>query len=179
MFKVAVSHSNDPDSLVAVNELVEQSTAELAGIVPQAGILFAAIGFDYSLILNRLQEAFPGIALIGGTTSGEISSVLKFQQDSLTLMVFASDEVEIYAGLGRNASKDPIGATHQAVAAAKAQATQPAQLCLTFPESLIGNAVHILDGLKQELGSVLIVGGMAADDYTFEGTNQFFKQRFW
>lgn len=57
------------------------------------------------LILQRIQDAFPGIELIGGTTNGEISSILEFQQDSLTLMLFASDEVEICAGIGRGASK--------------------------------------------------------------------------
>ncbi|NJR66826.1 MAG: translation initiation factor IF-1 [Leptolyngbyaceae cyanobacterium CRU_2_3] len=45
-------------------------------MTPQAGILFAAIDFDHELILRRIQQAFPGIALIGGTTNGEISSVL-------------------------------------------------------------------------------------------------------
>ncbi len=175
MFAVAVGHSNDPDSLIAVNELLEQCSVALAGIIPQAGILFAAIDFDHALILHRIQETFPGIALIGGTTNGEISSVLKFQRDSLTLMVFASDEVEIYAGLGRNASNDPIAAAHQAVAAAKLQATQPTKLCLTFPDSLTASGVLILDGLQQALGSVPIVGGMTADDYTFEKTHQFFQ----
>jgi hypothetical protein len=175
MFKVAVGHSNDPDSLVAVNELVAQCSAELAGIIPQAGILFAAIDFDHTLILHRIQEKFPGIALIGGTTNGEISSALKFQQDSLTLMVFASDEVEIYAGLGRDASTDPIAVAHQAVASAKVQATHPIKLCLTFPDSLTASGVLILDGLKQALESVPIVGGLTADDYTFEKTYQFFQ----
>jgi hypothetical protein len=175
MFEVAVGHSNDPDSLIAVNELLDQCCVALAGRMPQAGILFAAIDFDHALILHRIQETFPGIALIGGTTNGEISSVLKFQQDSLTLMVFASDEVEIYAGLGRNASNNPIAAAHQAVAAAKVQATQQPKLCLTFPDSLTASGVLILDGLKQALGSVPIVGGMTADDYTFEGTHQFFQ----
>jgi hypothetical protein len=175
MFKVAVGHSNDPDSFVAVNELLEECRLALAGSVPQAGILFAAIDFDHTLILHHIHEAFPGINLIGATTNGEISSSLKFQQDSLTLMVFASDELEIYAGLGRNASKDPVAAARQAVAAAQAQATHPTQLCLTFPDSLTASGVLILDGLKQALGSVPIVGGLAADDYTFNRTHQFFQ----
>ncbi|MBW4692964.1 MAG: FIST C-terminal domain-containing protein [Lyngbya sp. HA4199-MV5] len=175
MFKVAVGHSNDPDSLVAANELLEQCRVALAGDLPQAGILFAAIDFDHALILHRIQEAFPGITLIGGTTNGELSSVLKFQQDSLTLMVFASDDVEIYAGLGRDVSTDPIAAAYQAVAAAKAKATHSPQLCLTFPDSLTASGVLVLDGLKQALGTVPIVGGMTADDYTFKKTHQFFQ----
>ena len=50
MFKVAVGHSNDPDSLEAINETIEQCQQSLDGEIPQAGILFAAIDFEHSLI---------------------------------------------------------------------------------------------------------------------------------
>jgi hypothetical protein len=107
MFKVAVGHSNDPDSLEAINETIEQCQQSLDGEIPQAGILFAAIDFEHSLILQRINETFPNIELIGGTTDGEVSSVLEFQQDSITLMLFCSDEIEIRASIGRNVSEDP------------------------------------------------------------------------
>ena len=107
MFKSVIGHSNDPDSLMAITEVINECTRSLAGIKPQAGILFTAVDFDHKLILQKIQDTFPGIALIGGTTNGEISSILEFQQDSLTLMLFASDTVEIQPGLGLNASKDP------------------------------------------------------------------------
>jgi hypothetical protein len=54
MFKVAVGHSNDPDSLEAINETLEQCQKSLDGEIPQAGILFAAIDFEYRLILQRI-----------------------------------------------------------------------------------------------------------------------------
>lgn len=93
MFKAVVGHSNDPDSLSAVEEVLQQYTNSLAGDIPKAGIIFAAIDFEHSLILQQIHQPFPGIELIGGTTDGEISSVLEFQQDSITLMLFCSDEV--------------------------------------------------------------------------------------
>ncbi|HAX80357.1 MAG TPA: hypothetical protein DCY88_32110 [Cyanobacteria bacterium UBA11372] len=178
MFKVVVGHSNDPDSLNAIAEVIQQCTRSLAGVVPQAGVLFTAIDFDCQLILQEIQIAFPGIQLIGSTTNGEISSILEFQQDSLTLMLFASDSVEMRAGVGLNASKDPIRAAEQAIEQAKANSTIPPKLCLTFPESLTSSGVLILEGIKQSLGEEIpIVGGMAADDYTFEQTYQFFQDR--
>jgi hypothetical protein len=85
MLKIVASHSNDPDSLSAVQEIIRQSINYLQGNIPQAGILFAAIDFEHSLILQNIHQAFPGIELIGGTTDGEISSLLEFQQDSITL----------------------------------------------------------------------------------------------
>ncbi|MGF1493091.1 MAG: FIST signal transduction protein [Microcoleaceae cyanobacterium] len=180
MLKCAVAHSNDPDSLMAITEAIDECTDSLAGISPQAGILFTAIDFEHELILKKIQDAFPGIALIGGTTNGEISSKLAFQQDSLTLMLFASDHIEIRAGLGRSASQDPSQAAQQAIAQAKANSSSsaPTKLCLTFPESLTSSGVVMLEGLKRGLGEdVPIVGGMTADDYTFEKTYQFFQDQ--
>ncbi|AFZ02789.1 FIST signal transduction protein [Calothrix sp. PCC 6303] len=178
MFKVATGHSIDPDSASAIAEVIKQCKLTLEGELPQAGILFAAIDFDHALILSQIQDAFPGIELIGGTTNGEISSSMGFQQDSLTLMVFASDEVEIKAGLGKGVSKNPISITKQAIEMAKAKISAPPQLCLTFPDSLSNNGVLILEGLKQSLGEeVPIIGGMTADDYTFSQTYQFFQNQ--
>ena len=176
MFQVVIGHSDDPDSQSAIAEVLTESKRSLNGSIPQAGLLFAAIDFDHALILQRIQDAFPGIELIGGTTNGEISSILEFQQDSLTLMLFATDEVEIRAGIGRGASKNPALAAQQAIAQAKAKSAFLPQLCLTFPDSLTSNGVLILEGLKQSLGKhVPIIGGMAADDYTFNKTYQFFQ----
>jgi len=176
MFKVVVGHSNDPDSLSAVEEVVQQCTSSLAGDIPKAGILFAAIDFEHSLILQQINQGFPGIELIGGTTDGEISSVLEFQQDSITLMLFCSDEVQIHAGIGRKVSVDPITASKQAVEQAKAKSTAAPQLCLTHPESLTTSGVSILNGLKLALGqNVPIFGGLAADQSRYENTYQFFN----
>ncbi|QHG19809.1 FIST N-terminal domain-containing protein [Nostoc sp. ATCC 53789] len=176
MFRVVVGHSDDPDSQNAIAEVIQECSCSLADSLPQAGILFTAIDFDHVLILQRIQDAFPGIELIGGTTNGEISSILEFQQDSLTLMLFASDEVEICAGIGRGASKNPALAAQEAIAQAKAKSASVPQLCLTFPDSLTSNGVLILEALKQSLGEhIPIIGGMTADDYTFDKTYQFFQ----
>lgn len=176
MFKAVVGHSNDPDSLSAVEEVIQQCASSLAGNIPKAGIIFAAIDFEHSLILQQIHQAFPGIELIGGTTDGEISSVLDFQQDSITLMLFCSDEVDIYAGVGRKVSNDPITATKQAVEQAKSKSTAAPKLCLTHPESLTTSGVSILNGLKLALGQdVPIFGGLAADQSRYQNTYQFFQ----
>ncbi len=176
MFRVVVGHSDDPDSQSAIAEILTECISSLAGLTPQAGLLFAAIDFDHALILQHIQDAFPGIELIGGTTNGEISSILEFQEDSVTLMLFAGNDVEIHSGIGREASKNPALAAQEAIAQAKAKSAFLPQLCLTFPESLTTNGVLILEGLKQSLGQdIPIIGGITADDYTFKKTYQFFQ----
>jgi hypothetical protein len=161
MLKIAVGQSNDPLSREAIAEVIAQCQTALAGQIPQAGILMAAIDFDHALLLEQIQDTFPGIALIGSTTAGEIASVMDYQQDSIVLTLFASDTIEICAGLGRAATKDPAAAVAQAVQMAQATSTKPVQFCLTLPQGAMGEG--IVAALQQDLGvTVPIFGGMAA-----------------
>ncbi len=175
MFKVAVGHSNDPDSLEAIDEILEQCQQTLDGVIPQAGILFAAIDFDHSLILQRINDTFPNIELIGGTTDGEVSSILEFQQDSLTLMLFCSDEIEIRASVGRNVSQSPVDIARQSIEEAKQHLTSPIKFCIVMMESLTTSAVSILQGLASVLGDLPIFGGATADQWQYQRTYQFYK----
>jgi hypothetical protein len=175
MLKVAVGHSNDPDSTEAVDEVLAQCQNSLGGEKPQAGILFAAVDFDHGLVLNRINEVFPDIELIGGTTDGEISSVLEFQQDSLTLMVFCADDIEIRAAVGRDIYENPIATSQQMVEKAKQALTAPLKFCITTPESMTVNSSSVLQGLKLGLGTIPIFGGATADRRDAKCDYQFFK----
>ncbi|WNZ25206.1 hypothetical protein HJG54_21685 [Leptolyngbya sp. NK1-12] len=180
MFQVVVGHSEDPDSQAAVEEVLLQCRQKLAGISPQAGILFAAIDFDHAVILRQIQASFPDLELIGCTTDGEMSSTLGFQQDSLTLMLFCSDTVEIHAGVGYGLRENPGTAAQQAVAQATQKSSATAQLCLALPASYLTDGTTtsggaILEALKLVLGNqVPIVGGAAGDQFRFQTTYQFF-----
>jgi hypothetical protein len=172
MFKVAVGHSIDPDSQIAVRDVIQQCEVALAGDRPQAGILLCAIDFDHQAILDVLCDTFPDIALIGGTTVGEMSSAEGFQEDSLTLMLFCSDEVEMSAGLGTQVSRDALAAAQQATA--HQQGGKP-KLCYVVGEGLGVDGVAVVDGLSAIYGpEVPIFGGLAGDDWQFEKTYQFF-----
>jgi hypothetical protein len=175
MLKIAVGHSNDPDSKEAILEVLVQCQKTLDGIVPQAGILFAAIAFDHALLLNYINEKFPNIELIGGTTDGELSSVLEFQQDSLTLMLLCSDEIEFRAAVGRNVSQDPVAIAHQTVETAKNLLQTAPQLCITTPESLTTSSTSILKGLTLGMGTAPVVGGTTADQTKVKQVYQFYK----
>ena len=175
MFHVSVSHSNDPDSHAAVTELIQQCQDELGDKTPRAGLLLAAIDYDHQVLLDGLCSAWPDMALIGCTTDGEVSSVLQFQQDSVTLMLFCcNNDVQIGAGIGGKTSQDPMQAAESAIKQASTASTQPARLCITLPESLTADSKAILDGLKTALpDKTPIVGGLAADRWQFKNTYQF------
>jgi len=177
MFKVVVGHSNDTDSIEAVAEILEQCLESLAGEIPQAGILFAAFDFEHKLILQQIYTQFPDLELIGGTTDGEISSVLEFQEDSLTLMLFCSDEIEFCAGVGTQASQNEMVAVQAAIQQATSKSKQKISLCITLPDGLTSNGVSTINALKEELGNNLpIFGGCTADGTKMQKTYQFYKQ---
>ncbi|MDJ1183367.1 FIST signal transduction protein [Roseofilum casamattae] len=179
MFKVVVGHSNDPDSESAIAEVLEQCQETLSGAVPQAGILLAAIDFEHQQLVDAIHRTYPQLELIGGTTDGEMSSILGFEQDSVTLMLFCCDRITITAGVACNISQDLEGAIAEAVATASRPHSEAIKLCITLPESLNSvSAVRIVDNLNQELGqNVPIFGGLTADQWRFEQSYQFFKDR--
>lgn len=76
MIKTAIGHSEDPDSLAAIDEVLAQCHATLADYPPQAGILFAGIDFEHELLLQRIHQSFPDIALIGGTIVEHLQQAL-------------------------------------------------------------------------------------------------------
>lgn len=176
MLKIAVGHSNDPDSIEAIREVLTQCQDTLRGECPVAGILFAAVDFNHQLILDTIAAEFPDLDLIGGTTDGEMSSILGFQQDSLTLMLFCSSEIEIRAAVAYQVSQNPSGVAEAAVVRAKDQLTQPLKFCIAIPESLTTNTSAILTGLRSGLGDIPIFGGAAADQIKDQQqTYQFYK----
>ncbi len=180
MLNIVVGHSDDPGSKDAVLEVLEQCLSTLGNTMPQAGILFAGIDFDHALILKEIGHVFPDLELIGCTTDGEMSSVMGFQQDSLTLMLFSSDTVHIHAGVGFKTQANAITAAQQAVQQATQKSQFPAKLCITIPASYIADGSTtsgeaILQGLDLALGTqVPIVGGTAGDQFRFQTTYQFF-----
>ena len=176
MFKVIVGHSVEVETEDAVSDVLSQCMTQLEGERPQAGILLAAIDFDHTLVLSRIKDTFSEMALIGGTTYGEISSVMGFQEDSLVLMMFCSDTVEIRAGLGRNLSEDAAVAAEEAIASLNTDNLSQAKLCIAIPDGIAQGTEPALRQLQKLLPvGLAIVGGRAADHFQFEQTYQFFQ----
>jgi hypothetical protein len=174
MFFAVAAHSEDIDTEGVLDELLEQCREDLGGRSPQAGILFCSIDLEHEQLVEGIDDAWPGIALIGCTTDGEFSSRLGFRDDSAALILLGSDSVSITAGLGRDVSKDVGAACSQAVAMASATITKSPALCITLPESLTTSAQQIVESLRQNLDSnVPVLGGTAGDAFKLTGTRQF------
>lgn len=175
MFFTVVAQSEDIDAQGVLEELLEQCRAELGDRVPQAGILFCTIDLEHEELVQGIDDAWPGIALIGCTSDGEFSSQLGFRDDSTVLLLFGSDTVEITTGLGRDVSKDIAGAGAQAVMMATRKATKSPTLCITLPESLNVSGQQIVESLRRNLDAgVPVIGATAGDGFKLTGTRQFF-----
>jgi len=160
---MAVGHSDDVDSVDAVAAIIEQCRAALGGLNPQAGILFAAWdSFDRSVV-DAVVEAFPGVQVIGGTSAAEISSINGYQEDSITLSLFASDDVDITVGLGGGLAVDVDAACRAAVDQAMAATTKEPKLCVVLTEGLARDPQLVLEGMGKALPKdVVVVGGAPA-----------------
>ncbi len=174
MFFAAVAHSEDIDAQGILEELLDQCRDELGDRIPQAAILYCTIDLEHDEFVQGIDDAWPGIALIGCTTDGEISSGLGFREDSAVLILLGSDTVEITAGLGRDVSKNITAACAQAIASATSGITNAPALCITLPESLTTSGQQIVEALGQELGAnVPVIGASAGDSFQMTGTYQF------
>ena len=174
MLEVAIGHSVDPDTPDAAQELIQACKKQLQGKNPNAGILYAAIDYDFAVLLEAICAAFEGIQLIGCSTDGEASSALEFCEDSVTFIAFSSDDLEFGAGIGTGLKGDPSAAAAAAVELARAALSSEPCIGLTTPEGLGVNGVSVVENLQGFLGAKFpLFGGLASDQSRFEGTFQF------
>jgi hypothetical protein len=173
MLELVVVHGDDPETGPAVPWLLAEARRRVGARAVRAGVLLAGIDHDHAAALRAVVAAFPGIALIGCTTDGELSSAGGFTEDALLLMLLVGDGFEAAAGLGRGADVDAVAAVDAAVDAAVAGLRGPPRLCLTLPESMTCDAVVVGAELQRRLGDVPVIGGLAGDAWRFQRPKQF------
>src|SRR6267378_5883492 len=175
--RACVVHSQDVDSVDAVAELIAGAKVELGASVPRVAMLFAGIDHDFAIVLEQINAQWPGIALIGCTTDGEMSSHILFAEDSLALVLLSGDDFHAVSGVARSVSTDVAGSirgsANDAVQVLAGRGGAP-RLCITMPDGLTVSGSAALDALRAELGdAVPIFGGTAGDQWRFKGTRQF------
>src|SRR6266481_8185716 len=106
--RACVVHSQDVDSVDAVAELIAGAKVALGASLPRVAMLFAGIDHDFAIVLEEINAQWPGIALIGCTTDGEMSSHILFAEDSLVLVLLSGD-FHAVSGLARSVSTDVPG----------------------------------------------------------------------
>ncbi|MBF0279988.1 MAG: FIST C-terminal domain-containing protein [SAR324 cluster bacterium] len=176
MLKIAIGHTEEIDSDEAAEEILEQCKAELGEEKATAGILYASIDHEFDSLLKKINEEHPDIELIGCTTDGELSSVIGFAEDSVTLILFSSDEIDIKAGVADGVSEGLEQKIADSIKNTKDRSDKELKLCILNPVSITSSGAVILEIFKQSLGENFpIFGASAADQWKFEQTYQFHK----
>ena len=175
MLTMAVGNSDDVDPIDAITAVIAQCSEALHGLSPQAGILFSAFDSFDPEVLAAIQQAFPGAAVMGSTSAAEISSQ-GFQEDSMSLALFASDTVQVSAGLGAGLGNDVDAACRAAAAQALAGTDLEPRVCIVLTEGFVVDPQLTLDAMARALpAGVVIVGGTSSrrDFVTVTPTYQF------
>ena len=152
MLKIAVGHSEDVDTLIAVETVLDQCRRQLGTLEPQAGIVLAGIDYEHSEILTEIRARYPRLELVGCTTAGELSSISGNSDDSVALLLIYSDTLEIKSVVGRQISENPPVAIRSALDQVRRSESRSPSLCLIFPDSYNPSFQAIVDSLNTEIG---------------------------
>ncbi len=127
--------------------------------MPRVAMLFAGIDHDFAIVLEQINAQWPGIALIGCTTDGEMSSHILFAEDSLALVLLSGDDFYAVSGVARSVSTDVAGSIRASVNDAvqrlagrgggdrRGNGAAP-RLCITMPDGLTVSGSAVLNALR-------------------------------
>lgn len=152
MLHVGLGQAEGIDTRIVVERAINDCIQQLKGIRPQAGIVFAGPHFDHSLMLDIIMNTFPGIGLVGCSTSGNFSSFHGVSEDAVTLTLLASETLTFGVGAGNGLSTDWQAAVDQAIGSATALLHDQPTLCLTFPQGYSAPFEPVLERLDTKLG---------------------------
>ena len=175
--RAVVGHCEDIDTVDAIASVLEMCRKDLAGLVPQAGLVIASSLHDFDTITSAVMDAFPDLELIGCSTNGELSSVLGYAEDSVALMLFHSDFIEMKAGIGKGASVKPQDAAREAIQMALDSMNGRPGLCITLPEIWQASTRDVVDGIEEALEfAVPVFGGASFNEEMTGPTVQCYKR---
>src|SRR3954466_979114 len=175
--RACVVHSQDVDSVDAVAELIAGAKVALGASLPRIAMLFAGIDHDFAIVLDQINAEWPGIALIGCTTDGEMSSQILFAEDSLALVLLSGDDFHAVSGVARSVSSDVAGSIRASandavgrLAGSNGRDNGGApRLCIAMPDGLTVSGSAALDALRAALrDAVPAFRGTAGHQWRFK-----------
>ncbi|MCA8922172.1 MAG: FIST C-terminal domain-containing protein [Planctomycetes bacterium] len=177
---VVVAHSEDVETVAAMDEVLERARAGVRPELgpPRAALLFATSGYELEGLVEAAHGAFPELPLLGCTVEGISSSALGYHEDSVALVLLCGERLRAVGGVARELSRDPRGplaAVTEAARAATLELAEAPALCLAFSESLTVSGAEVLSGLEAGTGgSTPVLGGTSTDDLRFVRAHQFY-----
>lgn len=156
-------------SVNITKETIQEDLEKVRGIDPNLLFLFFTSNLDASrAVLDEVNGAFSGAAIVGCSTAGEIQDV-EMRDNSVALLALNMEKTEV-----KKVSSPIMDGADSLEAAKKAgEALKADNLKAVFVLSpgLQVNGSDVVQGLEKTVGSnVTIFGGLAGDGTAFEKT---------
>ncbi|MDQ3289248.1 MAG: FIST C-terminal domain-containing protein [Pseudomonadota bacterium] len=168
------AHTVHADPRAAGKDLAQQINTALSA-APDAIVLFASSSFDYTVLLETLQEQCrPGV-LVGASSAGEFTNASRGTGTASALAI-RSDDIVVSAGLGTGISGDSRAAAREIVTEFKGMHGKryPYRAALIMTDALAGHAEEFVEEMTLlTSGRYLLAGGGAGDDANFSRTHVF------
>jgi hypothetical protein len=161
------------DSFAAGKEAALNAYYQIGRNEPRIIIIFISTIFDQDTVIKGARSIIKSIPLIGCSSIGSIS-IYGSSRDSVTIFIISSDVITFSCGMGRDISKNPRLAGHNAAKQASNSKHNPKQMYMMLSDSLTGNNADILRGSQEVFGtSFPIIGGGASGKSCFQKTYQY------
>ena len=168
-----VGLSKQQDAYQAGYEACKQAIEKSGSKKPDLTVVFSSVSFEQAEVLKGVREASNNASLIGCTDAGEITNEGP-SKNSVGVMAIASDQINFYAGLGKDVKKGAREAGRAVAKEIKEKAKEPLRAFIMFPDVLTGNGADIVRGVLDVLGEHFpVVGGAAGDDFLFQKTYEY------
>lgn len=163
------SHSDDVDTYDAMQKIMTSCHAQLGSEVPISAIVFFDIAHNPELIIERVYQQWPHIQLVGCSSYGEFSAQYGMSDGSIQLILLCGNNINAEA---RCMTGEQVQQNIQTGCQSLLPDNKKPAVSLFFSEILKSKDIeNIIDQLNALLppGSAL-VGGIAADEYSFKNT---------
>lgn len=167
---VVCTFSKESDPRYAMREIADQVQKNGRGLPVKAGLMYCTIDMDPKLIVDSLQEVFPGVPVAGASSCLGVSTSscpeLSMRQSVCALWFLSDEDVSFGSALFDKDRLDTV-ATGKALASAalKSVGVTVDRLRHAFLHSTPGHEEQILQGIYSVVDrNVDLVGGTAADN---------------
>ena len=177
-FSVKTGYSNNKNESLAVQEVLQQ----VKQVDLKCVVFFVSSHYDqlkFSEAINSYaarDDAYKDVEFVGCTSAGEFTEQ-GFMKESVTAMGFASPELAVGVGIGKQISGNPIGAAKKAVEKACFQlgitvddVNSSNYTGLVLIDGLQSVEEYIMLGVSKIARNLPVAGGSAGDDFDFKKT---------
>ena len=133
----------------AADELISLLQSRLCGMMPKAAIAFIGSRFDETVLVVKLEAAFPGIAVVGTTVSGMYADEFGFGEDCLQATVIGGEGVDATALF--ESERAEKGSLSSQIAEKYAASAQPPGLAISLIASSARNKLQIIESIERVL----------------------------